>query len=310
MGQGLSKLFTNLDANSDTRIDKREWGAFGRNPKNKKLIKAAKTKPQNQNASELRRRNALLNMFPGIDPPCDTTCQRNKKENELKEILEEKKTNVVTAPDQLFDARKNYLEYTDGTSEYVKKREKELYNSANKWRKNTQDGWKADVKKMETSIDAYEDSYNSLTELDSFYGRISLSNSSLKREYELMLSKNSTNDRKAFYEMQGTEDLGWWYMIMKWLYILLIISFIVASFLTPTTYSWKVRGILLAILILYPFVISSIAVTSFASIRATLSMIPYNTYTQALGVSFPEENTRTKVDPDPSYQVPKLDVKI
>ena len=96
MGQGLSRLFSQLDQNKDTRIDKREWGRFGRNPKNKRIIKAAKTKPSNnQNRAEINRRNALFRMFPGIDPPCDTACQRQKKSRELKEILEEKKTNIV-----------------------------------------------------------------------------------------------------------------------------------------------------------------------------------------------------------------------
>ena len=33
MGQGLSKLFTGLDKNRDNRIDRREWGQFGRNQK-------------------------------------------------------------------------------------------------------------------------------------------------------------------------------------------------------------------------------------------------------------------------------------
>jgi len=310
MGQGLSKLFTDLDKNRNNNIDKREWGIFGSNPKNKRLVQAARTKPRNQNYEEIRRRNALFRMFPGIEPPCDTACQRQKKSRELKEIYEEKKINVVTAPDQLFDAKKNYLEYTDGLSVYTKKREGELLQAANKWKKNTMNSWRNDADKMKTSIDSYEDSYQSLKELDSFYGRISLSNSSLKREYELMLAENSTNDRKAYYEMQGTEDLEWWYMFMKWTYILLVIAFIVASFLTPTTYSWKKRGIIIVLLIAYPFIVSSLAVTSFASIRGTLSMLPYNTYTHALGVSFPPENTKIKVGPDPAYQIPKLSVKV
>ena len=311
MGQGLSRLFSQLDQNKDTRIDKREWGRFGRNPKNKRIIKAAKTNPnKNQNRAEINRRNALFRMFPGIEPPCDTACQRQKKSRELKEILEEKKTNIVTAPDQLFTARKNYLEYTDGRDKYVQKREKELSAAALKWKKNTLDSWKSDSTKMLSYVAAYEDSYNSLSELNDYYGRISLSNSELKRAYDLLISTNSTNDRKAYYEMQGTEDLEWWYMVIKWIYILLIVAFIVACFLTPTTASWKKRGIIVVLLIAYPFIISSLAVTSFASIRGALSMIPYNTYTHALGVSFPPKNTKVKVGPDPSYQVPELKVKI
>lgn len=268
-----------------------------------------KNRNKSQQKKPVAQPNKAVNMLPKV-PPCDTACQRQKKIRELKAIYEQKKENVVTAPNQLFEAKKNYLEYTDGLPAYTKKRERELFQAANKWKKNTMNSWRNDSTKMNASIDSYEDSYKSLQELDSFYSRISLSNSSLKREYELLLSENSTNDRKAYYEMQGTEDLEWWYMFMKWTYILLVIAFIVASFLTPTTYSWKKRGIIIVLLIAYPFIVSSLAVTSFASIRGTLSMLPYNTYTHALGVSFPPENTKIKVGPDPAYQIPKLSVKV
>ena len=99
---------------------------------------------------------------------------------------------------------------------------------------------------------------------------------------------------EAFYEMQGTQDLEWWYMFMKWTYILLVVAFIVASFLTPTTYSWKKRGMFLVILILYPFIISSVAVTSFCNYPWNIKYVPYNTYTHAMGVSFPPRKYKGK----------------
>ena len=86
-----------------------ENGGNSEEIKNKKLIQAARKKPGKQNNAEIRRRNALFRMFPGIEPPCDTTCQRNKKIAELKDTLEEKKVNVVTAPNQLLKRAKTIL---------------------------------------------------------------------------------------------------------------------------------------------------------------------------------------------------------
>ena len=243
-------------------------------------------------------------------PACDASCQREKKIADLKRILEEKKTNVVTAPEQVFIARKNYLEYIDGKQEYINKREKELRSAVNTWKNNTNNSWRSDVARMLSYIVGYENSYNNLLELNDYYARIALSTNTLKQEYDFITAKNSTNDRKAYYEMQGTEELEWWYMFMKWTYILLVIAFIVACFLTPTTYSWKMRGSIIIFLIAYPFIISSMAISSFASIRGILSMLPYNTFTHALGVSFSDENTNVKMSHKPSYQVSKLKVKI
>lgn len=254
----------------------------------------------------------IQNMFSPIQqqPICGTACKREKKIAELKQIYENKKDNVKTAPLQLDEARKNYLEYTNGEQKYIQRRSDELRREASKWSKNKLAEWNKEISKLNDMVNTYQKSYNSLEELDDFYHRISKSNNALQREYGIEVSINSTNDRKAFYEMQGTEDLQWWYLLMKWIYILLIIVFITASFLTPTTYSWKQRGIILLLLLAYPFVISFFAVSSFASIHGLINMLPYNTYTRSLGVSFPDPNKKIVVGPSPSYKVPPLNITL
>jgi len=245
-------------------------------------------------------------ILPIPRPVCNAACQREKKVSELRQIYSQKKDNIVTAPVQLQEARKNYLEYTDGVDKYITKRSGELRNDATKWKQNTLSNWNQKISSMNKLVTTYEYSYDSLKQLYDFYTRISTSNNALEREYGVDESVNSTNDRRAFYEMQGTENLEWWYMFMKWLYILLVIVFIVASFLTPTNYSWKSLVTILALLIAYPIFISSIAVSSFAGIRGVLSMLPYNTYTRSLGVSFPDPNIQANMNPSPSYIVPPL----
>jgi|UniRef100_A0A6C0IJF1 hypothetical protein len=277
----------------------------------KKALAESKRREYNRNRIHASNNDVQSMLAPVKSQPiCGTACKREKKISELKQVYDNKKENVITAPVQLDEARKNYLEYTNGEQKYIATRSIELRREATNWSKNTLSKWNKEIGKIDTMIDTYDDAFNGLEKLDEYYHRISKSNNALEREYGLEVSTNSTNDRKAFYEMQGTEDLQWWYSLMKWTYILLIIVFITASFLTPTTYSWKQRGIVLSLLLIYPFIISFFAVSSFAGIHGLLSMLPYNTYTRALGVSFPDPNAKVKIGPSPRYKVPPVNVEL
>ena len=245
-------------------------------------------------------------ILPIPKPVCDVACQREKKITELRQIYTQKKDNIKTAPLQLQEARKNYLEYSDGVEKYIAKRTEELQKEATKWKQNTLSNWNNKIGDLNKLVTKYQYSYDSLEQLYDFYTRISNSNNALEREYGVEESINSTNDRRAFYEMQGTETLEGWYVFMKWAYILMVVVFIVASFVTPTKYSWKSLAAILVMLIAYPFIISSIALTSFAGIRGLLSILPYNTYTRSLGVSFPDPNIKANMNPSPTYTVPPL----
>ena len=238
---------------------------------------------------------------------CGAQCQREKKITELRQIYEVKKTNEETADQQLLTAHKNWITYEYGRDRWKQIQTDKFREEAEKWKKNTRSNWFKSLREIREDIDNYGELFNTLEELEDFYKRMIISNEVLQKEYDAERNDIVTDDRKAFYEMQGSDELKWWYYWMKWLYIFIIIAFILACFLTPTTYSWKVRIALIVVLLVYPMVISYISLSSFASIRAALQMLPYNTYTTNLGVSEPNPQVKEKIEPTTKkYQIPNL----
>lgn len=238
---------------------------------------------------------------------CGAQCQREKKITELRQIYEVKKTNEETADQQLLAAHKNWITYEYGRDRWKQIQTEKFRKEAEKWKRATMSNWYKSTREIGEDIDNYGELFNTLTELEDFYKRMIISNEVLQKEYDAERNDIVTDDRKAFYEMQGSDELKWWHYWMKWLYIFIIIAFILACFLTPTTYSWKVRIALIVLLLVYPVVISYISLSSFASIRAALQMLPYNTYTTNLGVSEPNPEVKEKIEPTTKkYQIPNL----
>jgi hypothetical protein len=168
--------------------------------------------------------------------------------------------------------------------------------------------WEKKYAAIETRIDNYKTLYDSVIDRDNLRDRMLLSNKVLTDRYRANQNDDVTDDRKAYYEMQGTDNLQWYYYWMKWGYITMVLIFIVASIMAPTTYSVRTRGALTAMLVLYPIVISFVAVATFASIRALLQMLPYNTYTNSIGVSPAEtpDAEKPNMSNTYTYAVPEL----
>jgi hypothetical protein len=238
---------------------------------------------------------------------CGPQCQREKKITELRQIYEVKKTNEETADQQLLTAHKNWITYEYGRDRWKQIQTDKFRKEVEKMKNNTLTKWYKTTKEIGEDIDNYDELFDTLEELEDFYKRIVISNEVLQKEYDKERNDVVTDDRKAFYEMQGSDELKWWYYWMKWLYIFIVIAFILACFLTPTTYSWKVRIILLIFLLVYPVTISFVSLSSFASIRAALQMLPYNTYTTNLGVSQPNPDKKEKIESTTKkYEIPNL----
>ena len=57
---------------------------------------------------------------------CDENCEREKKLKKLKDKLDDKKDNLKTAPLQVHDARREYMQYKFGIVGYISRRKSEL----------------------------------------------------------------------------------------------------------------------------------------------------------------------------------------
>lgn len=240
---------------------------------------------------------------------CGEQCKRDRKIANLRQVYEAKKINLKTAPEQVDIAHKDYVEYAFGVDKWIQEKTKNLTKDSKDIKDNTLKEWKKEAKRISHFIDNYEESYDALKELGHFKHRMIASNNKLLHKYDKEHNDITTDDRQAFYELQGTDDLRWWQRIMKWTYIFMVLAFIIASFVVPNEYSWKQRGIVIIALILYPILISFVSIASFATIRSLLELIPYNTYTSSIGITRPNTVDKPEADGNKrNYTVPDLNL--
>lgn len=185
---------------------------------------------------------------------CDSTCQEQKKKNQLKKKYLEAKTNLITAPNQVETTYKNYLTYTKGDTAYNEYQEKQLQEKAEMvittFKSNFNDG----IQNAKSSYDTYNGLLLNFAHIVELYTKLVKENKILTLEVKNKTSDVLTNDRKTYYEDQTIDNLAFYHNIIMILYIICLIVFAVSIFVFPSTSS---KGTLLGILvffIIYPFI--------------------------------------------------------
>lgn len=222
---------------------------------------------------------------------CDAQCEHDKKLAKLREIYDKKEDNLETAPMQMEIARKNYLEFKYGKDDYVSKASAALKEEADKVIADMTRMWNQEKNMVTGLISDYKSMRSTHSDMEKYRDRISASVDRLDTNYEAKKNDTITNDRKAFYQNQGVENLRYWFYFLRWAYAAIVITFIVGVFSLPTTKSNKIKYSMLVLLVAYPFVVAVIAVASFAMIRTLVSKLPYNAFTMGLGVYNPALNS-------------------
>jgi hypothetical protein len=225
---------------------------------------------------------------------CDAQCEHDKKLAKLRGIYDIKEDNLESAPMQMEVARKNYLEFKYGKDDYVTKASVALKKEADKVIADMTQIWNQEKDMVTTLISDYNAMLTTHTDMDHYRDRISASVDRLDKNFAAKQNDTITNDRKAFYQNQGIDNLRYWFYFLRWAYAAIVITFIVGVFSLPTTKSSKMKYGMLVLLVAFPFVIAVIAVASFAMIRTIVSKLPYNAFTMGLGVYNPALNSSTQ----------------
>ena len=104
-------------------------------------------------------------------------------------------------------------------------------------------------------------------------------NADLKLKIKTSTSDVTTNDRKSFYEDEQLDNVNWWYYGFIMMYIVLLIVYAIAIFVSPSSYSFLAKMGILSLLLLYPFVITNVALWLLAMFKNLISILPTNVYT-------------------------------
>ena len=142
---------------------------------------------------------------------CGPECQLGKTGEELRTKYLNAKTNVATAPGQLDDAAKKYYLFVGGEQGYSDYMDKELGQRAKKITDAYTERMNALIKDVEIKTAAYEGIYKNVANIYELHDKYRLENVDLELSVSDKTSDAITNDRKAYYEDQGIDNLDYYY---------------------------------------------------------------------------------------------------
>ena len=202
---------------------------------------------------DLDKFNQLINQA-NQSISCDETCMQNKKKEELGQKYSEAQTNVVSAPEKLYSAKKEYIVFTEGEGAYNEYINNELQQKANEIANKFTTKFDNDVNLLDTYIANYNGLLINFNNVVDLYKKYKMENSDLEKKLKSLSSDIITNDRKTFYEDEGLENLKKTYYIFAFIYFFIVFIFFLSIFLVGTNISLYSRIGILVLLIVYPFV--------------------------------------------------------
>ena len=191
---------------------------------------------------------------------CDSTCQRNKEIQELKNKLKQAKLNKANADSNVNSAEKNYYSFVEGpyaykellfnrNSKIVNKAADRLHNDSNNL-----------IKELHTLIDYYESQMlysENVTDLfDTKYEKIT----KLENKIDNNINSINTTDRKIYYELNELDNIGYYkklFMILT--YILFVIYLIFGNFFQKKLYKNNYINLTLLLYLIFPLIVYRIS---------------------------------------------------
>lgn len=189
---------------------------------------------------------------------CGPDCQKQKITDELRQKYLDAETNMQTAPIKLEQSKKNYYIYTEGRPYYNNMLEDELTKKADKISEALTQNFNEELTTANTM-----NSYLNTALINSENTKELLKHYvSLNKELKLKLRDRHgdilTNDRKTYYETDALDRLKLWYKFLWYIYYLLVLVLIIASFVSPSQLTTVKKMILILIFVFYPYYIDYI----------------------------------------------------
>jgi len=185
---------------------------------------------------------------------CGPSCKEKEKSQQLEKNYLDAETNVVSAPQQLFTAKKEYITYTQGESGYNEYIDKELKEKAENIASSYQTKFNNSVNTIKTNIQIYDGLLINFNNVVDLYKKYKKENTDLEKKLKITYSDTLTNDRKNYYEDQGINRIKTYYYFLLFVYIFIVFVFLLSVFLVKTDVKLSIRLLILFLLIIYPFV--------------------------------------------------------
>ena len=209
---------------------------------------------------------------------CGTDCQRAKKEQELLRDYQSAQMRLFNGTDNLDSTSKNYYTFAKGDSGYNDFNKGKLGDVANQIASKYSTMWNEIVNNSQVLNNVYQSDFMNVNHAKELHQTLVQKNKDLDTRLKDILNDISTSDRKTYYEDQELDDLQWWYNIYLAIYIILLITFVISSFLVPTEMTKYKRIAVVVFLALYIFLAKYAAIGLIKLWAYIGSFFPKNVY--------------------------------
>ena len=211
---------------------------------------------------------------------CGPTCQQQKNIGNLQQIYLNAQENILTAPDKLKTAEKNYYVATKGQEFYNNFMKKELTVKSVALGDTLTNTFHSEISTNTELAQVYQGLFRNYRHILELYEQYLEKNATLEKDIKQTKTDIVTNDRKTYYEVQNTTNMQGWYHFFMWIYIILLFVFMFAMFAVPNTYySIYAKVVILALFFIYPFVIDRVVMGVLAFSYSLYELLPKNIYT-------------------------------
>lgn len=208
---------------------------------------------------------------------CDSNCQKQKTEQELKEKYLASQQNLLSADSQEVEAKKNYVVFTKGELTYHNEQQDELHKQAQLIINKFNENFNTYLQQIKLQIDSYNGLTLNFKNVVELYLKYKEENKILTEKVKDNSSDVLTNDRKTYYENQGVDTLKSVYnYILLLIYIIFVIGYIFTAAFYQSQINWKIRLLILILLLLLPFIAPWILGLTINLIYKIYELLPKN----------------------------------
>lgn len=210
---------------------------------------------------------------------CDSECQRNKRQQELKDKYLTAKTNLTLAEPEFQMAKQNYYTYVSGQSGYNEMIEKELHKKADLFVEKFKENYDLEKNKIKTQLESYHGLLINFRNIVDLYKQYKKENIKLFKQIKEESNDVLTNERKTYYEDQENDYLNlYYYYFLLVIYCIIFICFCIFSVVYPSSVDLKIRVFLGLVFVILPFISTWLLGMIIKLVYWLFDLLPKNVY--------------------------------
>lgn len=229
------------------------------------------------NAAILQSIQAINDNITKANNSCDQDCMMERQKSDLKKVYLDAERNVKTAPEKFAEAEHNYLLNKDGPKKYTELLIERYGKNADQDIQKLKDEHTMIMGEVSLGIAKIENQDVQISNSTIYNDMLVSTKDRVQNEMLNAEQDSAVSNRKIFYMEQRIQSLSWWYYLVRNLYWICTIVWVLVYVLYYRQFN--TRSIIIFVLIFaYPFFMVWLFVQAHSLYKYILSFIPRDIY--------------------------------